>query len=151
MLESGFNDDVISGRRVSSAGAEGIAQIMRKYHPSVDPLDPEAALEYAARHMYDLLWRYDGDMTKALAAYNAGSVRVQEAIQAKGESWLSVMPDHTQRYVALIMWPDDPHRLPRWDELMQWWLRATEELGQRLHLRLILGKMVAVTALPPPP
>lgn len=65
--ESGFNP-----RAVSPAGAEGIAQIVRRWHPSVDPMDPEAALRYAARWMRELLDRYGDRYGLALAAYNAG-------------------------------------------------------------------------------
>jgi hypothetical protein len=149
--ESGFNDDVITGQRVSSAGAEGIAQIMRKYHPGVDPLDPEAALTYAARHMQELLWNYDGNVRKALAAYNAGAIRVDQAISQKGDDWLSSMPDETQLYIAIIMRPDEPAKVPHWDALKLWWIQATEALGQSMHLRLLLGSMVSVRILPTPP
>jgi hypothetical protein len=151
MQESGFSDDVILGQRVSWAGAEGIAQIMRAYHPKVDPLNPEAALDYAAQHMADLLLRYDGSMSKALGAYNAGAGTVDEAIAVQGDNWLGWMPLESQEYIATIMQPGDPDRLPRWDDLKQWWTLATEGLSQRLHLRLLLSSMVGVGAVPPPP
>jgi hypothetical protein len=149
--ESGFRDDVITGQRVSSAGAEGIAQIMRKYHPDVDPLDPEAALTYAARHMQRLLLKYDGNVRKALAAYNKGAIRVDEAIAQKGDDWLSSMPDETHVYLARIIRPDEPDTVPHWDALNRWWREATDALGQRMHLRLLFGSMVSVRVLPPPP
>lgn len=149
--ESGFNDDVITGVRVSSAGAEGIAQIMRKYHPTVDPLDPEAALKYAAQHMQDLMFRYDGNVRKALAAYNAGATAVDRGIALKGDDWLSSMPHETQLYIEKIMLPGEPDTLPRWDTLRQWWVQATEALGARMHLRLLFGTMVSVGMLPTPP
>ena len=75
--ESGWQPDVIYGRRKSSAGAEGIAQIMRQYHPGVDPADPRASLQYAGKLMQNYLGQYGGDMRKALAAYNAGPGAVQ--------------------------------------------------------------------------
>lgn len=68
---AGFDPDVIAGRRKSSAGAEGIAQIMRKYHPGVDPLNPQEALDYAARLMASHLATY-GNYRDALVAYNGG-------------------------------------------------------------------------------
>lgn len=64
--ESGFNPTVRS-----SAGAVGIAQIVPKWHPGVDPLDPEAALDYAARWMSQLLKKY-GNYKDALSVYNSG-------------------------------------------------------------------------------
>jgi hypothetical protein len=149
--ESGFYDNVITGQRVSSAGAEGIAQIMRKYHLGVDPLDPEAALLYAARHMQELLLKFDGNIRKALAAYNAGAIRVDTGIAVRGDDWLSLMPEETHVYLARIMRPDEPDQLAHWDALKRWWRDATDALGQRMHLRLALGSMVSVWILPPPP
>ena len=151
MQESSFNNDVIYGERASWAGASGIAQIMPEYHPSVNPLDPEAALNYAARHMLDLLLRYDGDAKKALAAYNAGAGTVDEAMAVEGENWLGWMPLETQEYISKIILPGEPQRLPRWDALKEWWAEAAEGMGQRMHLRLLVGSMVTVGALPPPP
>ena len=124
---------------------------MRRYHPHVDPLDPEAALQYAAKHMYELLLRYDGSATKALAAYNAGVVAVDQAVSLKGEAWLRSMPQETQLYIEKIMLPGEPDTPPRWQMLKSWWLEATEAMGQRMHLRLLLGSMVSVTILPAPP
>jgi hypothetical protein len=72
----GFNPDVISGNTDSSAGARGIAQIMPQYHPSVNPLDPDAALEYAANLMTSHYETY-GNTDEALAAYNGGHGAVQ--------------------------------------------------------------------------
>lgn len=72
----GFSEDVITGRRNSSAGAQGIAQIMPQYHPGVDPLDPDAALAYAANLMTSHYQTY-GNTDEALAAYNGGGGAVQ--------------------------------------------------------------------------
>ncbi len=124
--ESGFADEVIYGRQVSWAGAEGIAQIMRSYHPGVDPLDPEAALDYAARHMLDLLTYFNGDITKALAAYDAGAGAVLDSQAQGGENWLALLPPETQQYVAAIMLPGEPHILTNWAALKQWWERTSE-------------------------
>ncbi len=74
--ESGFDPDVIYGRRDSPKGARGIAQIMPEYHPNVDPLNPDEALAYAAHWMRQLTDRY-GDPRRALLAYNGGGGAVQ--------------------------------------------------------------------------
>lgn len=83
---------------VSHAGARGLAQLMpgtAKYL-GVDPDDPMQNLEGGARYLREQLDRFDGDLEKALAAYNAGPGRV---IRAGG------IPNirETKLYVAAIM------------------------------------------------
>lgn len=56
----------------SSAGAEGIAQIVPRWHPGVNTADPVASLDYAAQMDGRALKTYGGDYRKVLAAYNAG-------------------------------------------------------------------------------
>lgn len=65
--ESGFDPTA-----QSSAGAEGIAQIVPRYHPGVNPMDPVAALSYAANYMATLVKKYGG-LAPALSVYNSGS------------------------------------------------------------------------------
>lgn len=64
--ESGFNPNARSG-----AGAEGIAQIVPRYHPGVNPFNPQQALAYAARMDANNFKRY-GNARDALAVYNSG-------------------------------------------------------------------------------
>lgn len=93
--ESSFDPDVISGRRVSSAGAKGIAQLMPVHWSVVDPTNPEASLNYAARMLSDFYRRY-GSWELALAAYNAGPGSV--------EKYGGVPPyQETRAYVSKIM------------------------------------------------
>ena len=61
-----------------------------------DPDDPFATLEGGARYLREQLDRFDGDLEKALAAYNAGPGRV---IRAGGVPRIR----ETQLYVAAIM------------------------------------------------
>jgi soluble lytic murein transglycosylase-like protein len=68
--ESAFNPNA-----VSKAGAVGIAQILPSWHPDVDPTDPYASLDYAARLMRGYIV-YFGDWRRALVAYNAGPGRL---------------------------------------------------------------------------
>jgi soluble lytic murein transglycosylase-like protein len=83
---------------VSSAGARGLAQLMpgTAREMGIDPDDPFANLEGGARYLREQLDRFDGDVEKALAAYNAGPGRVAAAngIPAIRE---------TQNYVASVM------------------------------------------------
>jgi soluble lytic murein transglycosylase-like protein len=66
---------------ISSKGATGLTQLMPQTARtlSVDPRDPVANIEGGARYLRQLLDLFDGDMERALAAYNAGPARVQQA------------------------------------------------------------------------
>jgi hypothetical protein len=103
-VESGnFDPDVISGKRVSSAGAEGIAQLMPSSYPNVNRTDPMASLNAAAQTMRDNLQRFGGDVRKALAAYNAGVGTVTDAIRRLGPNWENDLPAETRQYLAEIV------------------------------------------------
>jgi len=83
---------------ISPVGARGLAQLMpaTARDLGVDPADPLANLEGGARYLREQLDRFDGDLEKALAAYNAGPGRV---IRAGGIPRIR----ETQTYVAAIM------------------------------------------------
>jgi len=91
---------------VSSAGAVGIAQILPSWHPNVDPTDPYASLDYAARLMRGYLNHF-GSYRLALVAYNAGPGRLMPG----NPSYLpldTILSDsfgggETKRYVARIL------------------------------------------------
>lgn len=85
----------------SSAGAIGIMQIVPKWHPDVDPTDPDEAIPYAAKYLRSLYDKF-GTWSKALAAYNWGQGNLQKAIAAHGVNWLAATPKETQAYVAAI-------------------------------------------------
>ncbi|MQA00979.1 MAG: transglycosylase SLT domain-containing protein [Dehalococcoidia bacterium] len=113
--ESGFAPDVALGLRVSSAGAEGIAQLMPQYYAGVDRKDPQASLVAGAQTMRHYLQAWDGDVRKALASYNAGLGRVRQAVQAHGDAWERGLPAETRQYLAAIMGPLQATFLPSWD------------------------------------
>lgn len=74
-VESGFDP-----RAVSPKGAVGLMQLMpatAARYGVRDLTDPYESLEAGTRHLRDLLEEFDGDVTLALAAYNAGSGAVR--------------------------------------------------------------------------
>jgi len=60
---------------VSPKGAVGVMQLMPSTARalSADPRDPAQNIDAGARLLRDLLIKYDGDVVKALSAYNAGA------------------------------------------------------------------------------
>ncbi len=106
--ESGFLPDVVYGLRVSSAGAEGIAQLMPQYYANVDRLDPRAGLMAGAQTMRHYLGVWDGDVRRAMASYNAGLGRVQQLVDAHGANWEAALPHETRQYLEGILGPAEP-------------------------------------------
>jgi murein DD-endopeptidase MepM/ murein hydrolase activator NlpD len=102
-LESGFAPDVVYGLRVSTAGAEGIAQLMPQYYQDVNRRDPRESLMAGARTMAHNLSVWDGDVRKALASYNAGLGRVQQLVRQHGDRWEQGLPAETKHYLAYIL------------------------------------------------
>jgi soluble lytic murein transglycosylase-like protein len=92
--ESGFNVHAISPK-----GAQGLMQLMPKTALDLgvqNAFDPQANVEGGTRYLRELLERYDFDLVKALAAYNAGPQRV--------EQYGGVPPYYeTKAYVARIV------------------------------------------------
>ncbi|MHB8215267.1 MAG: lytic transglycosylase domain-containing protein [Candidatus Sulfotelmatobacter sp.] len=92
--ESGFNV-----RAVSPKGAQGLMQLMPQTASQLgvqNAFDPQANVEGGTRYLRELLERYNFDLIKALAAYNAGPGRV--------EQYGGVPPYYeTKAYVARIV------------------------------------------------
>jgi soluble lytic murein transglycosylase-like protein len=84
---------------LSPRGAQGIMQLMdatAKQYGVRNVFDPAENIDAGVHFLADLLKRYDGDVEKTLAAYNAGPERVDEA------GGVPQIPE-TQAYVRAIM------------------------------------------------
>ena len=98
-VESGFNPNA-----VSPAGAVGMAQFMPSTAQGleINPYDPVQSLSGAASLMARYFTKYQS-YDKALAAYNAGTSRLDTAVAQCGSGWERCIPAETQRYITVIM------------------------------------------------
>ena len=75
-VESNFNPNAVSRK-----GAMGLMQLMpgtARELAVTDPFDPEQNVDAGVRHLRGLLDSFDGDVSRSLAAYNAGAKAVEK-------------------------------------------------------------------------
>ena len=93
-------------RAKSPAGARGLMQLMPATanamareldRPLARVSDPEFNIEAGSLYLLQMLDRFDGDETLALAAYNAGAGNVSKWMREDGE-----LPPRSLRYVELV-------------------------------------------------
>lgn len=85
-------------KAVSPAGAQGLMQLMPKTAKGLgvtDSFDIRQNIRGGTKLLGQLLQSYNGDMEKALAAYNAGPVRANQ----DRSKW----PKETKRYVPAVL------------------------------------------------
>jgi hypothetical protein len=102
-----------------------------------NPFDPEQNVDGGVRHLRDLLQRFGGDVTLALAAYNAG----EEAVRA----YQGVPPYlETQEYVRKIriLYYGVEGPGPRW---------TVEQAPQQVYRQVSQDGTVLYTNVPPRP
>ena len=92
--ESGFNHLAVSRK-----GAQGLMQLMPDTAAEVrvqDAFTPQDNIEGGVKYLRRLLDRYDGNLALAVAAYNAGPMRVDE---------VGGIPDiaETREYLARVL------------------------------------------------
>lgn len=99
-IESNFNL-----RAKSKAGALGLTQVLpstaRLYEPGLTNeqlFDRETNLRLGFRYLRDLLERYDGNLERALLAYNRGPARVEELLAAGRDPRNGYSADVLKRY-----------------------------------------------------
>ncbi len=113
--ESGFNP-----KAVSRKGAQGLMQLMPETASQLgvgDAFEPAANVDGGTRYLSELLQQYQGDMAKALAAYNAGPQRVAQ--------YGGVPPYHeTHAYVARVIRDYNRTKLAQHPELSKTAARA---------------------------
>ena len=103
-VESGGNPQA-----VSPAGAQGLTQLIPATAQRFgvrDLFDPAQSLDGAAKYLRGLLGQFGGDVSKALAAYNAGEGNVKK--------YGGIPPfAETQAYVPAVLAAYDTYRQPQ--------------------------------------
>lgn len=134
MVESGGNP-----RAVSRKGARGLMQLMPERSEALgvrNPFSPAENIDGGVRHLRDLLAHFRGEVTHALAAYNAGA----DAVRTYG----GVPPyPETQGYVRKVRALYEGRPDSRWT--------APAETPQLIYRQVGADGTIVYTNLPPAP
>jgi soluble lytic murein transglycosylase len=89
-------ESAYDSRAISHKGAMGLMQLMPGTAREMgvkNPFNPEENIEGGTRYLKYLIKKYNGDITRALAAYNAGPRRVETS---------SRLPSETKNYIKKV-------------------------------------------------
>ena len=104
--ESGWNSGAVSRK-----GAMGLMQLIpgtAERFGVGDPYDPAQNIEGGTTYLRSLLDRYNGDLSKSLAAYNAGEGAVD---RSGGVPWYPETRRYVQKVTDAYFRPDSGHNL----------------------------------------
>jgi soluble lytic murein transglycosylase-like protein len=99
--ESGLNPNA-----VSPAGAQGVMQLEPATARALgvtNPFDPAQNIPAGTRYLSQLVSQFNGDLVKAVAAYDWGPTSVKTAVDTFGPNWLAAAPTETKNYVQGIL------------------------------------------------
>lgn len=106
MESGGRRYDAGGGLLESPKGAKGEMQVMDGTNrdpgygvkPAADD-SPEERARVGRDYLAAMVREYDGDVSKALAAYNWGPGNLDKAVKEHGPNWLQAAPEETRNYV----------------------------------------------------
>lgn len=106
MESGGRRYDAGGGLLESPKGAKGEMQVMDGTNvdpgygvkPAADD-SPEERARVGRDYLAAMVREYDGDVSKALAAYNWGPGNLDKAVKEHGPNWLQAAPEETRSYV----------------------------------------------------
>lgn len=90
----------------SSKGALGPFQFLEstaKEYGIDDRMNLDQSANGASRYLQDLKNKYDGDVAKAVAAYNYGPGNLDRTIAKHGDDWARHTPRETQDYMVKVL------------------------------------------------
>lgn len=89
---------------VSPAGARGLCQFMpaTARGMGVNASDPVSSINGAAKYLEQMMDMFDGNIEKALAAYNYGPGNMRKLLRNHPGDWKSHLPAETRDYIAKV-------------------------------------------------
>ena len=103
-MQAGDPEKVAAYEAAETARREARLAATEVLRPFIEQQAGEDAFRrFGQDYLNWLIQRYNGDVERALAAYNAGPGNVDGVLAAGGSDWLSRLPEETRNYVPNIM------------------------------------------------